>query len=578
MGKQDNLKQKIQNYVSEAENRAEQYKKDVQSGKLTTNRWIKLAVERSRKDETRKDIFYNNQAARRALEFFYFALISMGYKYKRFILSGYQAWIISEIFGWYYTAKPDKRRYRYALLYTARKTGKTVFFVVVEFLILIYDHQEAPEAYLCATTREQAGQALKYSKNIIKHSPALGRRLKAQQFQILYPKRDGLMKVLANKPDKNDSLNPSIFIMDEMHAHPTLDFFNVMKSGTLFRKNPLGIVTSTAGFNKDYPFFAMLETAKKVLQGVVEDDITFYALYTLDDDDDIEDFNKWIKANPNIGVTVQLDDLVNEYKKAKLSISELNNFITKNLNRYLDNLDQWIDDAQYKKVFKNPPPIPADTRPQAFGGLDISQTRDLAAFVIVYTDPETEKMAVIPEFYFPEKSIKRIRESGIDLTEWIEKGYIIEHKGRETIDQKLIVERVKYWHTVLDIQQINYDKWNSGFIIPEIETELFINCKHFQQVTTWFNFPLKYIERIFYDETVFMSLNPVMRWNFRNIVLYYDGNGNIKIMKNKSRDSVDGAVSFAMAAGAWLEHNGDTTAAFFQELLSQQQQQQQPQG
>lgn len=554
-------------YISEAMAKAEQYKRDVETGAIITNDWIKLAVQRSRKDEARHDIYFNQDAVNRVFEFFFYTRISDGTKYRRFNLTPYQAWILSEIFGWYYTAKPDKRRYRYALLYTARKSGKTVFFVAVEFYILMYDAQEAPEAYLCATTREQAGQALKYSKAIIKHSPSLARRLKVQQFQILYPKRDGLLKVLANKPERNDSLNPSIYIMDEMHAHETLDFLNVMKSGTMFRKNPLGIITSTAGFNKDYPFYNMVETAKKVLQGIADDDITFMALYTLDDADDADDAETWIKSNPNIGHTVDLDDLVAEYKKACLTISEKNNFITKNLNRYLDNLEQWLPDSQYMKVF-NPVDFPTN-RPPAYIGLDLSATRDLAALVVVWTDEATGKLAVYPEFYFPNNPDKKIRPDGIDLTAWIEKGFIQQHET-PTIDHKLIFERIAYLNQIFKIQQINYDKWNSAFIIPEVEQKLFIYCKHFEQVTTWFNFPLKYIERQFFNEEILMSLNPVLRWNFRNVALYYDGNGNIKIMKNKSRDSVDGAVSLGMAVGAWLEYNGSTTMEFFKELMKSQ--------
>lgn len=564
MAKLDKSKE-LTEYILEAKTKASQYKTDVENGTQKANKYIKLAVARSRADEQRPDLIYSETAVENVFEFFYFLQIKRGKRYGRFILTNFQAWILSEIFGWFNT--DGTRRYRYGLLFTARKSGKTVFSVAVELYMLTYDDEEDPEAYLCATTREQAGQALRYCKQIVKKSPALRRRLKVQQFQIKYEKRNGILRVLANKPEANDSLNPYVFIIDEMHAHPTLEFFNVMKSGILERENPLGLITSTAGFNKDYPFFQMVETAKKVLEGIIEDDITFYALYMLDDEDDVEDFDQWEKANPNIGQTIRPDALIKEYKKAKLTISELNNFITKNLNRYLDNLDQWIPDTQYKKCF-NTLPTPTN-RPRGFAGLDISQTRDLAAFFIVWTDEATGKMGVIPEFYFPKNEIKRIRESGIDLGEWIKKGWIREH-DQETINQELIVERVKYWHTVFELYQINYDKWNSGFIIPKIENELFIDCKHFQQVTTWFNFPLKYIERLFFEQNIAMSENPVLRWMFRNIKLYYDGNGNIKIMKNKSLDSVDGPVSLAMAIGAWLEFNGDTTADFFKELMSLQ--------
>jgi len=566
MAKPDKQKQ-IDVYTSECFRKMEEYKRDVESGDQVSCKWIQLAVKRSIADENREDIYFSVEAVRRVYEFFYFINISNGEGYSRFYLTPYQAWILSEIFGWFYTSENRKRRYRYAILFTARKSGKTVFFVVVEFLIIMYDYQEAPEAYLCATTREQAGQALRYSKAIIKHSPALRRRLKPQQFQMLYPSRDGIMKVLANKPDKNDSLNPNIYIMDEMHAHPTLDFFNVMKSGTMFRKNPLGIITSTAGFNKEYPFYGMLETGKKVLEGMVEDDITFYALFTLDDEDDVEDFGTWVKANPNIGHTVQLNDLIAEYKKAKLTVTERNNFITKNLNRYLDNIEQWIPDEVYVTCRQTITP-PLDKRLPAFVAIDLSSTRDLAAMVIVWTDTATQKMAVLPEFYFPQNEVKKIRESGIDLGEWIEKGYIME-MDTPTIDEEKVYQRLAYYNTVFDLQLMFYDEWNTGFIITKAKSELYIDCKPFKQSAPWFNFPLKYIERQFFENNIAMTANPVMRWMFSNVVLYYDGNGNIKIMKNKSLDSVDGPVALGMAVGAWLQYNGDTTADFFRELMNQ---------
>ncbi len=553
----------IKNYISESIKKAEQYKRDVESGKQIANKYIQLAVTRSRNDARRDDIYYNQSAVERVFEFFYFLRIKDGAKYNRFNLTPYQAWILSEIFGWFYN--DQSRRYRYALIYTARKSGKTVFSVGIEFYMLMYDREEDPEAYLCATTREQAGQALRYSKNIVKHSKHLRKRLKVQQFQILYEKRSGLLKVLANKPSSNDSLNPYVFIIDEMHAHQTLDFFNVMKSGTMSRVNPLGLITSTAGFNKEYPFYQMLQTGYRVLEGSIEDDITFYAMYTLDKDDEIEDYETWEKANPNINQTIRLDALKKEYEKARLTPSELNNFITKNLNRYLDNLEQWIPDENYVECFKDGH-IPDNKKPNAFMGIDLSATRDLASIVIVFEDEKTGKLSVIPEFYFPQNEVKRIRESGIDLREWIDKGYIIEHPTPD-IDQEAIYERIAYYNTIFKIQQINYDKWNSGFIIPKIERELYIYCKHFNQNTVYFNFPLKYIERLVFRREINLSTNPVLRWMFSNIVLYYDGNGNIKIMKNKSQDSVDGPISLAMSIGAWLVHNSDATTAFFKELM-----------
>ncbi|QZT38702.1 hypothetical protein K5X82_07330 [Halosquirtibacter xylanolyticus] len=554
----------IDQYISKTLKDADQYIHDVLEGRIVTSVWIYLAVQRSQQDREREDIYFDENAVRRVYEFFSFLRIKKGSEYAQFILSPYQAWMLYEIFGWFFD--DGRRRYRYAVLYTARKSGKTVFSVGIELYMTMYDREKDPEAYLCATTKEQAGQGLKYVKSIIGESLSLRRRLKVQQYQILYPKRRGLMKVLANKPDANDSLNPYVYILDEMHAHKTLDFFNVMKSGTLSRANPLGIITSTAGFNKEYPFYKMVDLGRRVLEGNAEDDITFYALFCLDDDDNVEDSSVWIKANPNIGVTINLKDLEAEWKKAKNTITEKFNFITKNLNRYVDQPNTWIPDDDYKPCF-NAVQLPKERIP-AFIGIDLAATRDLASLVIIFEDPETQRLKVIPEFYFPQNEEKRVRQNGINILDWIEEGYVIEHPTK-TIDQNLIVERIKYWNTIFEVTQINYDKWNSGFIIPTLEMDEGLYCRNFSQTTVYFNFPLRYIEKCIFEQSIDLSDNPVLRWMFRNIVIYKDGNGNIKIMKNQSQDSVDGAVSLAMAIGAYLENNSDIVKSIFDSYINE---------
>ena len=107
---------------------------------------------------------------------------------------------------------------------------------------------------------------------------------------------------------------------------------------------------------------------------------------------------------------------------------------------------------------------------------------------------------------------------------------------------------------------IAYDPYNSDMIVPRLES-IGINCVKFEQTPKAFNFPLKYLEKLIYDGSVSFGMNPVLIWNFRNVVLYSDGNNNIKIMKNKSRDSVDGAVSAGMAVGMWLAVNLDPMKA-----------------
>ena len=112
------------------------------------------------------------------------------------------------------------------------------------------------------------------------------------------------------------------------------------------------------------------------------------------------------------------------------------------------------------------------------------------------------------------------------------------------MDYDLIYQFIENKSKSYNIQSIQYDPFNSALLVPKL-IELGINCDPFKQTAIQFNFPLKYLEKLIFDQNIICDKNPVLRWNFRNVVLYVDGNGNIKIVKNKSLDSVDGVVSIS---------------------------------
>ncbi|MCW0484667.1 terminase large subunit domain-containing protein [Gaoshiqia sediminis] len=168
----------------------------------------------------------------------------------------------------------------------ARKNAKTTFTAVLSLFEMMKGESEA-EVYFLATTAKQASQALKYLKAIISFSPALKKRIDVLAYHLRFNKHS-ILKPLANNPSKLDGFNPSFAIIDESHAHPNRDLFNIIDSGMKARANPLLLEISTAGFRKDYPFYNQLELAKKVLEGDTEQDNTFFALYTLDDESEIE--------------------------------------------------------------------------------------------------------------------------------------------------------------------------------------------------------------------------------------------------------------------------------------------------
>lgn len=533
---------------------ANQYAEDVLAGRIVANKWIRLAVERYFRDLKNPEFDLNWAEVERGLKFCSLVNIKLNNKYIQFQPLPYQAFILVNLLLFYFR-DTDRRRYRYCFLFQARKNGKSVFAAVLGLYFLVGDKELDPQTIVLASTREQATILLDYTKSIVINSPAIHKKLIIMQYMIRYQnqKSRGIFKVVASNHNRLDGYSPNCGILDEIHSYPDDGLFRVIKSGILARKNPMVILISTAGFNLDSFCYDLVENSKNILNRTVEDESFFPMIFTLDEGDDYNDSSNWVKANPAMGSILRMEDLQIEYQQAKNMPSQLPNFLTKNLNIFVESVKSWIDDASLRTRF-----VPVDESEligrECYIGIDLSATRDLTSIVLLF---EIEgKFKVIPYFFLASNELKKLRKGGIDLTPWIEKGWITECQT-STIDYELIMGKIRELNEKFNIVGVTYDPFNSSLLVPQIE-ELGIQTYKFPQTALNFNFPLKYLEKQIYDENIDLGDNKVLRWNFRNIVLYSDSNGNIKIMKNKSQDAVDGAVSLAMAMGLYIQLNVDT--------------------
>ena len=546
----------MKEYIDRQWIKLDEYISDIKSGKITVNRWIRLAVERYLSDLNNPDLEIRKDKVN--IVFAFFSLVSINHKnkYQQFEPLPYQVFIAVNMLGFYWKGK-DRRRFRYAFLFISRKSGKTVFASIMNLYFLIADGEQDPQSLLLASTREQASISLEYAKSIVMNSPALAKKVDLMQYQIRfdYKRSRGFMKTLASNSTRLDGYNPSGAILDEIHAYPDDSLFRVVKSGILARKNPMIMLISTAGFMVDSFCFDMVETMKNILKGDIHDESFFGMLFMLDEKDDYHDRSCWIKANPSLGTVIQMEAMEIEYQQAMNRPSELPNFLTKNLNVFTAATEAWLEDAVLKKRFKSLDPGQLERLRgcDMYLGLDLSSTKDLTSLVGLVQDPEDGRFYVFPYFFMANNPQKKIRSAGIDLSVWIQQGWIIECQTK-TVDYDLIVSKIRELKSEFNVTMMAYDKFNSALIIPQVE-EMGITCESFEQTAPKFNFPLKYLEKMVYDEQIIFVENKVLLWNFRNVVLYQDGNGNIKIMKNKSLDSVDGAVAAGMAIGIWINYN-----------------------
>jgi len=546
---------KLEEYVDACWDDVSAYIYGVLDGSIKTNKWVKKSVEGYKRDVNRKDeLEYKVDMVDKVFKFFYFLNINKNNKYQRFKLLPFQAFIIAALFGFYWKGT-TKRRYRYAFLFMGRKNGKSVFSAALQIYFLIADGVEDPQSLLLASTREQASICLDYATGIINHSPALRKRLEAQRYKIIFKDKTkgGFSKVLASNAHKLDGYSASGAILDEVHAYSDDKLYNVIKSSILARENPMIFLITTAGFSLTSFCYNHMLYCQNILSGDIKDDATFALLYTLDEKDDPADTSNWCKSNPALGQINHMEDLMSEYNQSKYSITQLNNFLTKHLNVFVDQEEAWIPNEILTKCVKE-----FDVKDlygeKIYLGLDLSATRDLTALVgLVEKD---NRFYAIPFFFMANDAAKFLRSGGVNLKQWMKDGWV-ELCETPTIDYDLVVERFAWIKEHFDIEMCRFDPHNSAAIINKL-WELEIPTKPFAQRGQFFNEPLKAIEKAIFDG-VFIMQNPALKWNIRNAVPYRDGNANIKLMKNKSLDSIDGAVALGMAMGAWQEENKGAT-------------------
>lgn len=541
------------------------YENDILTGKIIACEFIKQAI--TRRHELTKKYYFSKKSVIAVFDFMYYVNLTDGNDVVRMSVMPWQSWIILSIYGLFRDKGFNKRLVREALIYVARKNGKSSLAAILGLYELLKGERN-PEIYVVSSTRDQANQIMRYWSQIVKDSPALAKRIDRRQYHMQTNNNGiGLAKAEVNEPDRLNGKNVSLGIVDEAAILPKKDLFQVLQTGTVKRKNPLMIQISTASANRDFYFYNDIEIGKRVLDGEVANDSVFYALYTLDSEDDIENPDNWIKPMPAIDILISKEDMIIAYEKAQLTVSDSIDFNIKHFNIYQDNEMGWIPDADVLTCFKNPDFKDLDKKElKVYLGLDLASTRDLASMVAVFEHPETGKIEVMPEFYFPtsDNQANQIRKTGIDLTGWIQKGHIIEHKNK-IIDYDKVFNRIKYYVETFDVQGISYDAWSASILMNELESNLPLDLYAAPQNTSYFNFPLKLIERLVYSEKINLSRNPVLRWHFSNVVLYRDGNDNIKVMKNKSKDSVDGVVSLAMAIGLYAKLNFDSVSMVMDE-------------
>jgi len=527
------------------------YINDVTSGRIVIGKYARLRVERHLKDLNNaysRGLYFDEKEALKVLRFFDFMKHAKGRNFagQRFILSPWQAFDIYCIYGW--KSEGSNRRFRYAYTDVARKNGKTTFAAGQGLYLMMMDQEPGAEVYAVATKREQARICLDDTRNIVKQSGDLKKYTQVFQHSVTCEMMGSSIKALSSDHNTLDGLNPHGVILDEFHAHRDDMVFGVMKSAMGARTNPLMLILTTAGFNRNVPCYRYRDVAMKVLDGTLQQDDLYASIHTLDENDDWNDDSTWIKANPNLDVSVTKRFLKEAFQEAKNNPDQLYNFLTKNLNIWTDSAEVWIEKDKWDACDQQ---FDVDLEGvECYGGLDLASVRDTTSLALRFQLPDGKRIYKL-FFWMPEMNVEeRVKNKGINYDRWIREGYIRTTPGNVTdynhIKADILALREEY-----KIKSIGYDRWNSSQLVIDLADEG-VEMSPIGQGYASMSTPTKEFEKEVLKKQMDHQGNPVLTWHISNVAIQRDPAGNVKISKDKSSEKVDGAVACVMSLGEYL--------------------------
>lgn len=541
--------------AAELERIIEDYASSVLSGAIPSCKFVRLAVERYRRDQSREDIYFDWDPV---LLFVCFASLLKHFKGDlaglAIELQPWQIFIAANILGWKYVST-GRRRYKYADILVPRKNGKTTFAAILALFLLFLDGEAGAEVYTAAVDKAQAKICFEAAKILIRDS-AYGKVMTLHRGEIRYDKTNSFLMPLSKDTKNKDGLNPHAAVCDERHAWPTNEMVDVIKTGMGSRSQPLLISISTAGIDTSLPYYSDVMLYCDVMLGIKEMDNHFIMLYLPDEGDRWDDPETWRKVNPNLGVSLLESYMVAEAEEARLKGgTTLVSFQVKNLNMWVDAPDVWIPDDD---VILNNAAFDVDALAgeECYVGMDLASKSDISAVALFFPKFMVTRFL----FVVPEEKVREV-EDRVDYRLWASEGWLTVTPGK-VLDEDWFVTFLLQQLSSYDIKCVAYDPWAMWNLVPKLERYK-DQLMAYQQSIRYMSVPSKWIQTEVLQHHFNFLDNPVIRWMFRNVVIYIDPNANIKLNKAKSRNKIDGVVALADAVGGWLNVTGGETKEIY---------------
>lgn len=537
-----------------------EYYQQIQNGSVIVGRWVRLVMEYLVKGLQDKLFYYDNKKANKAIKFIENFCHHCEGRSDLMKLELWQKAIVSAMFG--IVDKDGVRQFREVVVIVARKNGKSLLASAIANYHLYLDGEYGAKVFCVAPKLDQADIIYNDIWQTVSTEPELERLIKRRKSDYYVESTNSSVKKIAFNHKKSDGFNPSLTICDEIsswHGDAGLKQYEVMKSALGARLQPIILSISTAGYENEGIYDELIKRSTRFLLGDSKETRLLPFLFTIDDVSLWNDINELQKSNPNLGVSVSVDYLLEEIAVAEGSLSKKAEFLTKYCNIKQSSSQAWLNTIDVEAACG--PELNIDDFKDSYcvGGIDLSRTTDLTAATVVIE--KNGELYVFAKFYLPAEKIEEATErDGIPYKIYVQKGWL-ELSGDNFVDYKDCFN----WFTELVREkeiyplQVGYDRYSAQYLVQDMKAAGFHMDDVFQG---WNLYPvLMEFEGMLKDRKIHIGDNALLKMHLLNSAIKMDVEQNKgKLIKLSQTDHIDGMAALIDALTVrqkWFGEIGD---------------------
>jgi phage terminase large subunit-like protein len=544
--------------------RATDYCRRVVAGEVLASKWIKLACKRHLDDlqKAHSRWHFDPKRANRVCAYIESHPHEKGAKQGQpFLLEDWQVWVVSSIFGW--VDDEGTRKYREAILLVPRGQGKSPLAALIALWMTFFDGEPGAETLTAATTEKQAKEIFGPAQFFVREVPAYKRLgIEAAAKSIYQTSTRAKFHAVIGKAKYGSA--PHCCCMDEAHQLPDSQQYDNFRTGLAKRRNSLLLTVTTAGIAAaENPAYQLQLDAQKILEGSVENDRFFAAIYCADPEVDWTSLEALQMACPNLGISIDTEALQLDQKEAVRNPARQNAFRAMHLNQWMTGSSSWLNMQTFNACADQALKIEDFADDSCWLGLDTASHLDLASVGIVFKRLIDGKVHYycFSRNYLPEAQVNQPENQ--HYQRWAREGHLFATDGN-SIDFGLIESDLIDLVKNLKVEMLCFDPAHGGTgTVQRVMAETDVPVQETPQRALTISPAMRELEAAIADGRFHFTGDPVMRWCFSNIVTRETVNGLYKMPeKQRPENKIDAAMAIFFAVGRALLIPIEDTWAF----------------